>query len=112
MMDLSDGLAKDLPRLASKSRCGFQLHHQSLPLSDRSSIPQALNDGEDYELLFTSPDSILEPWKSEFPKLPLTKIGELRIRQFINRAHVSIRIAAKNYRPAPKSGPPTPHAGT
>ncbi len=77
MMDLSDGLAKDLPRLASKSRCGFQLHHQSLPLSDRSSIPQALNDGEDYELLFTSPDSILEPWKSEFPKLPLTKIGEL-----------------------------------
>jgi len=81
MMDLSDGLAKDLPRLAKMSQCGFQIDRQSLPLSDGVSIDQALNDGEDYELLFTSPDHLSSTWAKAFPDLTLTKIGELTSTQ-------------------------------
>ena len=83
MMDLSDGLAKDLPRLARMSGCGFVIDEESLPCSEACSSQDALNDGEDYELLFTCADSegLLEKWRAEFTDLPLTKIGELSENQ-------------------------------
>ncbi len=77
MMDLSDGLAKDLPRLASMSGVGFEIDRESLPLSEGVGIAQALGDGEDYELLFTSGEEIAERWSARFPELPLTKTGRL-----------------------------------
>ena len=81
MMDLSDGLAKDLPRLAKMSNVGFQLDPQSIPRSPGLSLQSALNDGEDYELLFTHPDpdpaALLQAWSQKFPTLPLTKIGQI-----------------------------------
>jgi thiamine-monophosphate kinase len=52
MMDLSDGLGKDLPRLASSSRVSFRIQGSALPRSTGCSELQAVNDGEDYELLF------------------------------------------------------------
>lgn len=76
MMDLSDGLAKDLPRLARMSGCGFEINRKLLPLSEGVSVEEALGDGEDYELLFTSADEIEGTWGTTFPDLPLTKIGE------------------------------------
>ncbi len=51
MMDLSDGLACDLPRLARASGCHYRLEHAALPLHKGCSTRQALEDGEDYELL-------------------------------------------------------------
>lgn len=77
MMDLSDGLAKDLPRLARMSGCGFEVERKSLPLSDGVTVEEALSDGEDYELLFTTGDEIEGTWSTEFPGLPLTRIGQL-----------------------------------
>ena len=77
MMDLSDGLSKDLPRLVTMSKCGFRLDRASLPRSAGVSSEQALSDGEDYELLFTTSDDIEEGWEATFSNLPLTKIGEL-----------------------------------
>lgn len=77
MMDLSDGLAKDLPRLVQMSDCGFKITPETLPLSKGVSIKEALNDGEDYELLFTTADEIEDTWKTTFPDLLLTKVGEL-----------------------------------
>jgi thiamine-monophosphate kinase len=77
MMDLSDGLGSDLPRLARASGCGFALG--DLPLSPGCSRENALADGEDYELLFAlSPRHAARlelTWP--FPKLPLTRIGAL-----------------------------------
>lgn len=53
MMDLSDGLGCDLPRLAAASRCGFSLNTSAIPCNPGCSAEQAISDGEDYELLFT-----------------------------------------------------------
>jgi thiamine-monophosphate kinase len=79
MMDLSDGLAKDLPRLARRSGCGFKIDRNSLPLNEGVSIGQALGDGEDYELLFTSGAGreLSESWVKRFPGLELTEVGFL-----------------------------------
>jgi thiamine-monophosphate kinase len=53
MMDLSDGLAKDLPRLADQCGLGYEIHLDDIPRTPGCTVEQALNDGEDYELLFT-----------------------------------------------------------
>lgn len=81
MMDLSDGLAADLPRLAAASHCGYEILLDRLPLSPRATIAQALGDGEDFELLFSiAPRKAIQlerTWKKSFPRLPLTRIGSL-----------------------------------
>ena len=60
MMDLSDGIAVDLPRLAAASQCGFILEPEQIPCNPECSISQALKDGEDYELLFTVAEEHLD----------------------------------------------------
>lgn len=81
MMDLSDGLSADLPRLAASSRCGVDLWPDDLPLTPGCSTDQALSDGEDYELLFSirpeRASALSAAWRKKFPRLPLTCIGKL-----------------------------------
>lgn len=81
MMDLSDGLGADLPRLARASGVGFEVDETTLPRNRGCSIRQAISDGEDYELLFAiSPkDSglLVSRWRKKFPSIPLTRIGRL-----------------------------------
>ena len=81
MMDLSDGLAKDLPRLAEASGCGFELERDALPVAPGCTVDQALGDGEDFELLFAiQPERVIalkNAWSAAFPDLPLTMIGRL-----------------------------------
>ena len=79
MMDLSDGLAKDLPRLASAARVGWKLDLNSLPLRPGATVAQAMGEGEDYELLASFPagcwEKLSSSWRKRFPQLPLTKVG-------------------------------------
>lgn len=79
MMDLSDGLGKDLPRLSAASGCGFKIGE--VPATPGCTQEQALSDGEDYELLLTVPErrwkAAAAGWKQTFPTLPLTVIGRL-----------------------------------
>jgi len=81
MMDISDGLAKDLPRLAEASGCGFSLARDEIPCTPGCSPEQALNDGEDFELLMAMPPeswpALSRQWRTRFPDLPLTRIGSL-----------------------------------
>jgi thiamine-monophosphate kinase len=81
MMDLSDGLGTDLPRLAGASKLGFAIDDRALPLSRGCTIQQAISGGEDYELLFAvSPRErkrLQKRWQKKFPGLPLTRIGRL-----------------------------------
>lgn len=77
MMDLSDGLAKDLPRLAAASGCGYEVG--PVPATRGCTREQALCDGEDYELLFTVPPHrwkiAASRWPANFP--PISVIGRL-----------------------------------
>lgn len=81
MMDLSDGLGKDLPRLAAASGVGFEVEMAKLPRTRGCTPKQAWSDGEDYELLFAVPSKVTDPlmiaWRKAFPKLELTCIGRL-----------------------------------
>jgi thiamine-monophosphate kinase len=81
MMDLSDGLASDLPRLAKASRLGFEVDLAALPLHQGASPENGLRDGEDYELLFALPAAAKKrlelEWRRKFPSLRLTAIGRL-----------------------------------
>src|ERR1043166_743761 len=47
MMDLSDGLGADLPRLAKASKVGFKIDKEQLPLAPGAKIRNAISDGED-----------------------------------------------------------------
>ncbi|MEY2561796.1 MAG: thiamine-monophosphate kinase [Verrucomicrobiota bacterium] len=88
MMDLSDGLGADLPRLAQASGVGFEVDEAALPVNAGCTTAQAISDGEDYELLFaiSAKDSrtLLSRWQRKFPKVPLTRIGKL-VSSFVIR---------------------------
>ena len=79
MMDVSDGLGADLPRLARASGCGYELWEDCVPRTRGCTVAQALGDGEDFELLFSlAPgrvDALQAAWHRKFPRLPLTQIG-------------------------------------
>jgi thiamine-monophosphate kinase len=85
MIDLSDGLGSDLPRLARASGTGFEIDLSALPKNAGFSAEQALADGEDYELLFAVSDEdgakLEQDWIKAFPELPLTRIGRLTERK-------------------------------
>lgn len=88
MIDLSDGLGADLPRLAQASGAGFELDKSTLPRTRGCSIDQAIGDGEDYELLFAIPPNdaalLQGKWKRRFPNLPLTRIGRFNEQSAIS----------------------------
>jgi len=86
MMDLSDGLSTDLPRLCAASGVGARIEATKLsrvrvPKSGRrrndDSLEMALHGGDDYELLFTVPRLKLKRIPRSFHGLPLTAIGEI-----------------------------------
>ena len=52
MLDISDGLLLDARRLAESSKVDLLIDSAKVPLRDGAKLPEALSDGEDYELLF------------------------------------------------------------
>jgi len=80
-IDISDGLAGDLAKLAQASHCGAEIDHALLPLSDalRACVGDdaagqyALTGGDDYELCFTVPPARL----GALAGLPCTAIGRI-----------------------------------
>ena len=90
MMDLSDGLSSDLPRLCAASGVGARVESAKIP---RVQIPHpnrklgldslqlALHGGDDYELLFTVPPGKANRVPASFRGLPLTAIGRITKKQ-------------------------------
>jgi thiamine-monophosphate kinase len=87
-MDLSDGLAGDLPKLAQASGLAAHVRVEQLPLSAamraavsaEQALDWALAGGDDYELLFAVPAKRFAELKAAADRLNLllTTIGELR----------------------------------
>lgn len=104
MMDISDGLSSDLIRLARASRKGFHLYLDLLPISKdtvkmstnkQQSIYHALNDGEDYELLFTVPAIFKDKVPRSICQVSVTYIGKIieeeRYEGFYGRKKLRIK---------------------
>jgi thiamine-monophosphate kinase len=87
MMDLSDGLSTDLPRLCAASGVGAIVESDSLPVSSLASVEDArnlaLHGGDDYELLFTVARRNASRLPKRFEGLRLTRIGEITRRRKI-----------------------------
>jgi thiamine-monophosphate kinase len=81
MIDLSDGLAADLPRLAAASKCSFEIDPAAVPRTRGCDSIRAISDGEDYELLLAVAPRLNtrlhRGWKEMFPHVRLTEIGRL-----------------------------------
>jgi thiamine-monophosphate kinase len=71
MIDVSDGLALDLHRLADASGVGFRLG--SIPVAEGATLDEALGGGEDYELLVTVGESDVVALIDEFTVAGLRK---------------------------------------
>jgi thiamine-monophosphate kinase len=55
MIDVSDGLARDLHRLCVESGVGARLALSRVPVAEGATREDALSGGDDYELLATIP---------------------------------------------------------
>jgi len=60
-IDLSDGLSLDLAHLCEASNVSAEISSANIPLARHATLDEALNGGEDYELLFTAAPKIKIP---------------------------------------------------
>ncbi|MFM7749971.1 MAG: thiamine-phosphate kinase [Opitutaceae bacterium] len=82
MMDLSDGLAKDLAALTPPGTFPH-LELERLPRRKGATVQAALAEGEDYELVFSVASradrvALASSWRRRFPRVRLTCIGRFR----------------------------------
>lgn len=83
MIDLSDGVALDLARLAEESGVGAEIDAEAMPIADaaremndgRDALAHALSDGEDFELLFAASPEDGARLVANPPVLGLARIG-------------------------------------
>ena len=85
MIDLSDGLSRDVRHITLEQGIGCRLQGHAIPvhadveasLSPRERLAHALHDGEDFELLFAvSPDDGQRLQERRVVDIPLVHIGE------------------------------------
>lgn len=92
MMDISDGLGADLPKLCMASRCGAVIEGRSIPVGEsakrwaaqtgQKEVLFAAAGGEDYELLIAVPPEKVDTFRRGVESeagVPLTEIGFLTL---------------------------------
>ena len=109
MIDISDGLSSEIMHLCKQSNVGCDLYEEKIPLDPQvistceefkiDATTVALNGGEDYELLFTIP-------QTDYPKIKanpnLTVIGYIKEEtegmHLITRGELKIPIKAQGWK--------------
>jgi thiamine-monophosphate kinase len=106
MMDISDGISSDLSHICRLSGVGAIVEADKLPISDEAKkaddpISSALNDGEDFELLFTLSQEnwqrLVKVWDMV---VPITRIGSITdsgVMQIKTNDGVLKTLEAKGY---------------
>jgi thiamine-monophosphate kinase len=74
-LDVSDGLSTDLAHLCKESGVAAEVDAALLPVHSGATLAQALNGGEDYELLFTAPATARVP--RSIAGVKITRIGRI-----------------------------------
>jgi thiamine-monophosphate kinase len=107
-MDISDGLVGDLEKLAKVSNVGITIELATIPLSaelifmfDSSAIELALNGGEDYELVFIAPESVVNNLPEDALN-QITVIGHVTSDQLDGGNVVVVDSNGDNYEPIRK----------
>jgi len=98
MVDLSDGLSRDIRHICYESRVGAEIDASAIPIhpdtrkltDGKSPLWHALHDGEDYELLFTCRGK--DPRQDDVLKEQVFKIGKI-----VERLGVRINTEAGNH---------------
>ena len=102
MIDISDGLASDLGHILKRSKAGAVIYEDLIPFSAKASgLSDALNSGEDFELLFT----LSRPFARKLLKRKLSvfkPIGEIMERKYgfklIDKSNRSVNINPKGFK--------------
>ena len=103
MIDLSDGLARDLGHLCSAANLGAELDATALPVSAGAAAAaardgtepwrHAVGDGEDYELCFTiDAGRAAASLPDEVDGVPITRVGRIVSRPAGNEAVVRVKL--------------------
>jgi len=79
-IDVSDGLAADLARLAAASQVRVELDPQRIPCAGAATPAQACHSGEEFELAFTAPADRATALRRAARRVgvPVTAIGTVR----------------------------------
>ena len=102
MLDLSDGLINDVPKILAASNCGAEIDLQKLPVNrvlsdlmgEQASAQYAFVGGDDYQLCFTIPPKkrfTIETLSKEL-KVCLTEIGKIN-----NKSELILLNSALSY---------------
>jgi len=86
MIDVSDGLALDLHRLADASGVGFSL--EDVPVAAGDTFDEALGGGEDYELLLAVAEADMDGLEARFDVAGLRE--PLRLGRFVDDVDVRV----------------------
>lgn len=117
MIDISDGLSSDIQHILAASGVGARIEEAAIPVhpdvtlhsglagldsEDRQAwLTHALNDGEDFELLFTLPHGEWERLQAEWRHpTPLTRIGVVTEGQgcmLVGNSGESVPLTAGGY---------------
>ena len=106
MIDISDGLSSDLNRICRQSSVGALINAENIPISqqarkNKEPLNSALNDGEDFELLFTLSQEdcriLLEKWDGPTAITQIGTITETRKMQIKMTDGRIIDLRSKGY---------------